>query len=71
MQVETEDPGAASALNTILTALEKAEEGNPGIVHELVRARKRPVPLRPVLENAESTPKEKAASRRDTFCIIN
>jgi hypothetical protein len=38
MQVETEDPGAAAALNIIRVALEKAEEANPGVVHELVDA---------------------------------
>ena len=36
IQVETEDPGAVAALNSIKVALEKAEEGNPGIVHELI-----------------------------------
>ena len=38
VQVETEDPAAAAALNIIRVALEKAEEANPGVVHELVDA---------------------------------
>lgn len=34
--VETQDSSAIAALNSIRTALEKAEEANPGLVHELI-----------------------------------
>eukprot|EP00041_Stephanoeca_diplocostata_P007818 m.112851 g.112851 ORF g.112851 m.112851 type:complete len:208 (+) comp17045_c0_seq1:187-810(+) len=36
--VESEHPSCAAALNAIKIALEKAEEKNPGVVHELVDA---------------------------------
>jgi len=36
--VESQDPTTAAAVNSIKNALEKAEERNPGIVHELIDA---------------------------------
>eukprot|EP00040_Diaphanoeca_grandis_P018735 m.98554 g.98554 ORF g.98554 m.98554 type:complete len:208 (-) comp27079_c1_seq1:114-737(-) len=36
--VESQDPSCAAAVNSIKNALEKAEERNPGIVHELIDA---------------------------------